>query len=61
MRQKLIHSLTQMFNEFHGNKETPNWLMEMYHQSNDNHLIQMMNNWRINYPEQYQKHGIYVM
>ena len=61
MRQRLIHSLIQMFNEVHNNEETPNWLYSLNHMSDNETLIQRQQSWRENYPEQYRKYGIYVM
>lgn len=61
MRQRLIDSICAMFNEYHGNAVSPDWLLELMHTSTDDVLIARLNNWRANYPEQWQRHGIYVM
>lgn len=61
MRQKLIKSIFAMFNDYHGNETTPNWLQLMTEKCADDELIARMQNWRRNYPELWQRHGIYVM
>ena len=61
MRQRLIDSLCAMFNEYHGNETTPNWLLCLHDMSSDEMLIARMANWQANYPELWQRHGIYVM
>lgn len=61
MRQRLIDSICAMFNDYHGNAVSPDWLLELMHTSTDDVLIARLNNWRRNYPEQFQRHGIYVM
>lgn len=61
MRQRLIDSICAMFNDYHGNAVSPDWLLELMHTSTDDELIARLNNWRRNYPEQFQRHGIHVM
>lgn len=61
MRQRLIDSICAMFNEYHGNAVSPDWLLELQHNSTDEELIVRLSNWRANYPELWQRHGIYVM
>lgn len=60
-RTRVIASLLSMFNAEHGNATTPTWLVELHHRSDDDVLLQRLNNWRQNYPQHFQRHGIYVM
>ena len=61
MNTRVIDSICAMFNDYHGNETTPSWVMELLTQSLPEENIQRLNNWRRNYPEQWQRYGIYVM
>lgn len=60
-RDRIIASLIAMFNAEHGNVTTPTWLVELHHRSDDATLLARMDNWRQNYPQHFQRHGLYVM
>jgi hypothetical protein len=60
-RARIIASLCAMFDAYHGNSETPTWMLELQHRADDQTLLARLANWRQNYPEQWAQHGIYVM
>ena len=59
-RSKIINSLCAMFNDVHENQVAPDWVVQQYQELTNETLLCIMNNWRHNYPEQYNKHGIFV-
>lgn len=59
-RSKIINSLCAMFNDVHENQVALDWLIKLHNESDNQTLISRINNWRHNYPEQYNKHGIFV-
>jgi hypothetical protein len=61
MNNRVINSICAMFNDYHGNETTPSWVMELLTQSSLEDNLQRLNNWRANYPNQWQRYGIYVM
>lgn len=61
LRTRLIASVQAMFNEFHGNSASPDWLVDMYARLTDTELAQALNNWRRHHPELYARHGVYVL
>jgi hypothetical protein len=60
-RARIIASLCSMFDAYHGNSETPVWLLELHHRADDQTLVARLANWCQNHPEQWAQHGIYVM
>lgn len=60
-RSRIIASLCTMFNAYHGNAETPAWLLELHHRSDDETLLARLGNWQANHPEQFSRHGLYVL
>jgi hypothetical protein len=61
VRNRLISSLTSMFNEVHDNETAPSWLVELHNKASDDELRKRMSNWQRNYPSEWQRHGIYCM
>jgi hypothetical protein len=62
-RSKVIASLCAMFNDYHGNDVTPDWVLDLHHQTNDGDLVARLGNWRRNHPNEFARHGysLYVM
>jgi len=58
-RNRIIASLLAMFEAEHGS--TPTWLIELHHRSDDEMLLERLSNWRLNYPQHFAQHGIFVM
>jgi len=58
-RNRIIASLLAMFEAEHGS--TPTWLIELHHRPDDEMLLERLSNWRLNYPQHFAQHGVYVM
>jgi hypothetical protein len=60
-RACVITSLCNMFNDYHQNEITPDWLLELHYHSTDEELSGRMSNWRKNHQNQFTRFGIYIM
>lgn len=60
-RHRVIASLCAMFDAYHGNDTTPQWLLDLHNSSDDATLLARLANWHHNCPEQWQQHGLYVL
>ena len=60
-RARIINSLCAMFNMANDLSSTPAWVMELHTSSDDVTLAARMGNWMQNYPEEFARHGIYIM
>ena len=60
-RNRVILSLVLMFCDEHELDSAPAWLLELHTTSDNNTLLARLANWRLNYPQHFANHGLYVM
>ena len=61
MRKRLISSLCSIFCEVNDLEVTPDWCINLYRNMSEDSLIETMQNWRRNYPDVWNRKGVYVM